>query len=357
MLGFDRSAARATFTAVLILLILYITYLLRKVLFVFTLALLLAYLLSPLVNLLDRLLPTSRTRTPALALAYVLFVGGLIFTGIEVGSTVVDQANSLAKRFPELIRKWETPSPSAPAPVNTLKEQAIAKVRESVTQHSSDVFSSLAKAGLTALTVAGDLVYVVVIPILAFFFLKDGRQIRAHFIEMIEDGPYRELIEEVLADAHLLLAHYMRALVILSAATMVSFNIAFAIMGVPYSVLLGVLAGLLEFIPMLGPLVAAVTIIVVAGVSGMNVLPILIFVGVYRLFQDYVLSPHVMGSGVEMHPLLVLLGIFGGAEIAGIAGTFLSVPVIALLRIVYRRIRRVRRDRRESRLAPEVSTL
>jgi predicted PurR-regulated permease PerM len=189
---------------------------------------------------------------------------------------------------------------------------------------------------------AGDLVYVVIIPILAFFFLKDARSIRQHFLDTIEDGGRRELINDILADVHLLLAHYMRALLILSAATFTCYSIAFLIMGIPFLVLLAALAALLEFIPMIGPLAAATTVTIVAGLNGVNVLPVLIFMGIYRLFQDYVLSPHIMGAGVELHPLLVLFGVFAGAEIAGIPGAFLSVPILALLRIVYLRFRKAR---------------
>jgi predicted PurR-regulated permease PerM len=58
------------------------------------------------------------------------------------------------------------------------------------------------------------------------------------------------------------------------------------------------------------------------------------------MLQDYVVSPHLMGRGVELHPLLVLFGVFAGAEVAGIAGTFLSVPVLALFRILYLRLRK-----------------
>ena len=59
----------------------------------------------------------------------------------------------------------------------------------------------------------------------------------------------------------------------------------------------------------------------------------LIFLAVYRVIQDYVVSPHLMGQGVELHPILVLFGVFAGAEIAGVAGVFLSIPVLALARL------------------------
>ena len=342
MLAIDSRAARYTWTAVLVLLLLYIVYLLRTTLFVFVLALLFAYLLSPLVNLLDRILPTQRTRTPALALSYLLFVGALVLGGIQIGSRVAEQANTFAKDFPAVLEKWEQPSATAPPSVNSLKAQVFEKIREQLTSGASAILASLPRAGLTFLTLAGDAVYVVLIPILAFFFLKDAHSIRQHFLEGIDDTGRRELIEDVLADVHLLLAHYMRALVILSAATFTAYSIAFLILGVPYTVLLGALAAFLEFIPIIGPLAAGLVVTVVTGVTGHNVLPVLIFMGVYRVFQDYVLSPHVMGAGVEMHPLMVLFGVFAGAEIAGVPGAFLSVPVLALLRIVYRRMRKAR---------------
>jgi len=342
MLGIDRHAARYVWTAILIVLLLWLLYAVRTTLFVFVLALLFAYLLSPLVNLLDRGFPSSRTRTPALALAYVIFVAMVILLGSQIGSRVVDQANTLTKKFPEMLAEWQKPSPATPAPLNSIKEQIIGKVRAEIGQRSEDIVTALTKAGLKAITVASDLIYVVIIPILGFFFLKDAPVIRQHILDLVEEGPRRGLLDDVLADVHLLLAHYMRALVLLALAGFTAYSIFFTIIGVPYSVLLAALAGMLEFIPMIGPLTASITILVVAGVSGAHVVAVLIFLVAYRLFQDYILSPHLMGQGVELHPLLVLFGVFAGAELAGVPGTFLSVPVLAMARILYVRIRKAR---------------
>ncbi len=347
MLGIDRRAARYAWTAALVLVLLYLLFLLRTTVFVFILAVLFAYLLSPLVNLLDRFLP-GRTRAPALALAYVIFVGVVVVLGMQIGSRVVSEATRLEKDLPADIEKWKNASPGTGI-LGQYKIQIIEKVQSEISARASDVLSMAAQAGVKFLTVASSIVYVVVIPILAFFFLKDGRAIRRHILELVEDGPRRLLLDEVLADLDMLLAHYMRALVILSLAAFTAYSIFFSFMGVPYSVLLGALGGMLEFIPMLGPLTAGVIIVLVAALSGSHALAVLIFLLAYRVFQDYILSPHLMGQGVELHPLLVLFGVFGGAEVAGIAGTFLSVPILALVRIVYLRSRKARLA---ARLAP-----
>jgi predicted PurR-regulated permease PerM len=204
------------------------------------------------------------------------------------------------------------------------------------------MMSNVAEAGLKVLSAASELIFVVIVPVLAFFFLKDGRLMREHILDLVDAGPRRALLDSLMADIHLLLAHYMRALVLLSAAAFTAYGIFFSIMGVPYGVLLAVVGSLLEFIPMLGPVTAGILIVTVAAISGSHPLAVVIFLLSYRVCQDYILSPHLMGQGVELHPLLVLFGVFAGGELAGIPGTFLSVPVLALARILYLRIRKAR---------------
>jgi predicted PurR-regulated permease PerM len=345
MLGFDRGAARYVWTAALLLILFALVYLVRKTLFIFVVAVLLAYLLAPLVDLLDRLFPAGRTRTPALALSYLIFVGGLIFLSITIGGQVVEQANLLSRRLPEKIAQLRAAPEPAPGVATPLSQQALERVQHEITRHSSDLLAILPQAGARLISLASDLIFVVIIPILAFFFLKDGYLIREHILAFASEGQARATLDDLLADMHLLLAHYMRALVLLSLATFVAYAVCFAIMGIPYGVLLATVAMLLEFIPMLGPLTAGVVIVIVTAASGAAVAPVIIFLIAFRLFQDYVLSPHLMGTGVELHPLLVLFGVFAGEEVAGVAGAFLSVPTLALARIAYLRLRKVRAAR------------
>jgi len=342
MLGIDARAARYTWTAAFVVLLLWLVYLMRTTLFVFIVALLFGYLLSPLVDVIDRFLPASRTRTPALAIAYLIFIA-VLFIGItQIGSRAVEQANALAKSMPAKLARFEQPNASFSADVNSFKAQIVQKAQEQLARSSGDIISSLPRAGAKILSVVSNLVYLVIVPILGFFFLKDGREMRRRFLEIIDDDRRRAIVDDLLADVNLLLAHYMRALLILSLATFTSYSIFFSILRVPYSILLAALAGTLEFIPMIGTVSAAAIIVIVTAVSGGPVLGALAFLVVYRLFQDYVLSPLLMRAGVQLHPLLVLFGVFAGAELAGIPGAFLSVPALAFVRIIYRRIRQQR---------------
>ncbi len=343
MLGIDFRAARYTWTAAVVLLFLLCVYTVRGTLFVFTLSLMFAYLLYPLVDVINRFMP-SRTRAPALAIVYLLLVGILVFLGIEIGSKVTEQANSLGQKAPEFINKMQQPqSAQASGSGFSIKGTVLNTIQAQIRQHYNDIAKFLPKIGLELLSYSRNLIFLVIVPILSFFILKDGRNIRDEFLCLIDQGRKRELMDDILADIHVLLLQYMRALLILCGATFVAFAVAFSIMGVPYALLLASIAFPLEFIPVVGPLVAAAIVIAVVSFSGFpHLLWVIIFLACYRMFQDYVLSPNLMSSGIELHPLLVIFGVFAGGEIGGIPGTFLSVPVLALVRVVYFRIRKTR---------------
>jgi len=111
-------------------------------------------------------------------------------------------------------------------------------------------------------------------------------------------------------------------------------------MKVQYALMLGTAGGILEFIPVVGPLVASVLIVGVALLTGyQHWLIVLIFLLAWRLVQDYAVSPRIMGKSMELHPLAAIFGVLAGGEIAGVLGVYLSIPVMASLRIVWRRWR------------------
>src|SRR5438045_1598237 len=129
MLGIDRTAARYTWTAALVLLLLALIYQTRATLFLFTLAVLFAYLLSPAVDMLDRALP-GRARTVALAIVYVFFVALVVFGITQIGSRVADQAKALAGKFPAMLEQMEKQSSNSP--VGSLQQQLIANIRNGI---------------------------------------------------------------------------------------------------------------------------------------------------------------------------------------------------------------------------------
>jgi predicted PurR-regulated permease PerM len=343
MLEIDGRALRAVWTAFLFVLVVAVIYLARSVLVIFTLAIFLAHLIAPLVDRIDRLTPRRVSRTMVLVIVYLALIGIALAVLIPVGAKIGEQASTLASRLPDTLKSDPFSRVRLPVWLEVWRPRMTEFLAEQTTGLGDKILPLLQRLGPGILAGLGSLVSMVLIPILSFFFLKDGSLMRGAVVECFHPQR-RSLAEDILADLHALVAQYIRALVLLAMATFVSYSIFLSVLGVPYSVLLGGIAGVLELIPFVGPLTAAVATLLVAGLSGYpHLLWVLVFLIVYRLFQDYVLSPYLLSSGVALHPLLVLFGVLAGEQVAGIPGMFFSVPVIAALRIIIVRLRRRQR--------------
>jgi predicted PurR-regulated permease PerM len=341
MLGLDAKAARATWTVVAILLLCLTVYAIRKTLFIFIVALLFAYLLLPIVDLLDRFLPMQRSRGPALAIVYSLLVVSIVVAGIEIGSDVAAQANNLAQKISGYLKPDQPLFTPLPQPLEPVGKRLLEAVRGAIQAHYQELLQTLPQAALKAVGAAANLIVIIIVPILSFFFLKDGRALQKYVVSQVEDRWDRAALREFASDLNVLLAQYMRALVLLGLSASITYGAFFAIMGVPYTALLAAIAFPLEFIPMLGPLLSTTVILLVIAFSGgHHLIAVIVFLAVYRVFQDYVLSPHLMSAGMELHPLLVIFGVFAGEQIGGVEGAFLSVPAMAILRLLYQRLER-----------------
>jgi predicted PurR-regulated permease PerM len=344
MLGIDPRAARAAWTVFLLALLIAAAYAIRETLVVFMAALLFAYMLMPLVGLVERFTPKQVSPRIALAIVYLLLVGAIVALAITLGSQLVEEANSLAEKLPNLIsnRSWidRIPLPSVLEPV---RARIVQTVQVQLESGSKGILPYVGRLGTQLLSGAKYILYIVLIPILAFFFLKDGREMREAMVISLIDERRRPMVDNILGDINVLLGEYIRALVLLALSSFTANSLFLGISGAPYAILLAVAAGLGEFIPVVGPAAAAIIILLVTGLSGYeHLLLYVIFWILYRIFQDYVLSPYLMGRGVNLNPMLVLFGVLAGEQIAGVIGMFFSVPVIATLRVIFVRLRRAR---------------
>jgi predicted PurR-regulated permease PerM len=345
MLGFDLRAARITWTVSLVLLAFYAAYSVRRTLLVFVLALFFSYVLYPAVRSLERMVPRRMSRTASTAFVFVLLVLLLGALAAVIGPLIAEQSSRLAEQLPALVRDPKVldrlPLPEWLAP---FRSRGLEFLREQIQTGTSLAIPLARRVAETVLSVVGNALFVVLIPILAFLFIKDGRLMRNQFLDWTAGGRRGSMWQRIVDDLDALLGRFIRALLILSLATFVAYSIFFSVAGVPYGVLLAVVAAVLEFIPVIGPLLAAIGCLLVAGLSGYAHLLVLAgFIGLYRLFQDYVLNPMLMSGGVALPPLLILFGLLAGEELAGVAGIFLSVPVLAAAKIVILRITQERR--------------
>ncbi|MFN2578894.1 MAG: AI-2E family transporter [Pyrinomonadaceae bacterium] len=323
---------------------LWIIYKLTTVLLLLVLSIFFAYLVAPLVDLVERpiRIGTRERKMPrGLAIGVVYL---FLFTVVGVGFYFL--VPQLAAQFPEFKSQASTYYKSITATSD--------RINQYFTQHrmppgvikaiNDTILGVIAKGGEVASLAFEHMLgwiiflpWVVLVPILAFFLLKDADSFRRSALAMLPRGRLRWRGDELFQDINSTLAAYIRAQ--LTACVLIGgvCSIGFWLIGLPSPLVLGLLAGMLEFVPLVGPLVVAVLVVLLGLLhSGMMAIVVLLFLGVLRIVQDYAIYPRIIGQGIHLHPLAVILAILAGAEIAGVPGIFLAIPAIAILTVGYR---------------------
>jgi len=302
-----------------------------------------AYLVSPLVEFLRRQRTVAgRTveipKLVAIALAYLIILAAIAFAVFVVLPSLSNQFpefagqakgywKSLGDRTQEIIKY----SRRLPAPVVDALNNAVPKVVDKVSATATEFATS-------ALGYVVYIPWLILIPILAFFLLKDAEGFRRSALLMLPRGRWRWRGDEFFQDINSTLAAYIRAQLTACLFIGIVCSIGFTLLGLPGGLVMGVLAGIFEFVPLVGPL----TIALLAGLLAMfhagpfNAFMILLFLGVLRIVQDYVVYPRLIGQGIHLHPLAVIFAILAGEKLAGVAGIFLAIPVVAILTVGYR---------------------
>jgi len=341
----DVRTLRVLFTALLFFLVLGFFYVAHHTFIAFLFAVFFAYLVDPAVSRVERL---THGRGLAIAVIYVLLIALLATFFFFVGPQIGHQGQRLTSSLLNLTERVS----SGQIAEDLGSQHGWSAERKQMLQnflvrYSNTVIPIARNLGLKLADVAKESWLLIVVPILAGFFLKDGRVFGETVLSFVQSRPQREFVEGVLQDLNQMLAQFIRAQLTLAALSLVVYSTFMGIMRVPYTLVLGFAGGFLEFIPVVGPLVAGLSIIGVALLLGYkHWLMLLVFLGVWRLVQDYAVSPRIMGRSMELHPLTAIFGILAGAEIAGVLGVYLSIPVMASLRIVWRRWRLYAEKRR-----------
>lgn len=325
--------------------VLWVFYALTGILLVVVLAIFFAYLIAPLVELVRRAFTTRgrehlMPRGLAIGVVYLVMFGSLTLAVVLLLPRVGNQLAELAQKVPDYLTSARTRAESLNAISRQLnlppklREAASEKINASLT----DIGNHLANEGLVnTVNVLSYVPWLILVPILAFFFLKDAETFRRSVLHMLPQGRIRWRGDEFFQDVNSTLAAYIRAQLTACLLIGTVCTLGFLLIGVPYALVLGVVAGMLEFIPLLGPVVVAVLAITVAGFdSGGEAVAVAIFLGVLRIVHDYVIYPRIIGSGIHLHPLAIILAILAGHELAGVTGIFLAIPVIAVLTVTYR---------------------
>lgn len=341
---FDKRTASVLSTILLFVALGAFVYTAGRVLIVFVLAILFAYLLEPLVSRLQSWTPISRgSRGLAILEVYFMIGLALLTIAIVIGSRIFDEARTMAEALPGQFERLTSGQIALQIGIkHGWSSSTQAWLQQFLAAHSGAMLAWLGSAGAWAAKAAQNTIWIVLIPILAIFFLKDGRAFSEEVLDMIGRRQQKQFLTGIVDDLNEMLAHYLRSQLILSGLSIVTYMVVLSILRVPFALALGGLAGGMEFIPVVGPLLGGVAVLGVAFLASYHhLLVVFAFLAVWRMVQDYVTTPRLMGSKLELHPLTIIFAILVGAEIGGVIGVYLSIPAAAALRIVWKRWQRV----------------
>ena len=332
----DRRTASALLTILLFAIVLAVVYVARTVIVIFAFSILFAYLINPIVRFLQRhSLFFKNLRGPHVLEAYLALIVLTVLLSHGLFPQFRKNAGQLLAAVPTL-----TDRVSSGEIANNLgnnlgwADEQADQIRIFLQRHRANVERAAAKIEQSA---PAALAGFVVIPILAIFFLSDGENLANQVIHLVSAKENHAAVRSLADELHVMLQRYIRAKVILGGLSLLYCLIAMLLLGFPNAIVLGILAGILEFIPVAGWMTAAVIIVTAGALSHSNWIWMLALLAVWRVLMDYGIAPRVMGHELEIHPLLAIFTLRVGGAVGGIVGIYLSVPLVAALRVIYRR--------------------
>ena len=328
----------------IILLALYVISQITSIFLPIIAAIVLTFILNPLVNYFCKLQVGSAkwqiTRSVAVLLSFLCFILLLGITATFVLLPFVNEFNKFVLDLPSLLGKLDritsdlgqliTEAP-IPARIATVLEQVSANIAAILPKLASDAASSL-------LTFATRTIELVVVPILTYYFLKDWQVLREAFLTIFK-VKNRAKIGIVIDEMAVVISGYIRGQFIVS---IVIGGIVFCgmyFLDVGYPLVLGLLATLTESVPIIGPIIGAVPALLLAYlVEPTLAFKVLLFFIVIHQVENNIVVPKVMGHTIALHPAIIIISLLVGGKLFGIPGMILAVPVTALLRVLLNHI-------------------
>lgn len=333
----DRRTAHVLLTVALFLLLGAMIYTARRILLIFVLAVFFAYLINPVVKFMQtHSLFFRNLRGPAVVEVYIALVFLTVALGYAFAPRIANKTAKLVDDVPAVLDGLATGDIAAQfASEYGWSEATEFRFKTFLVRHRHSIEDLATSVDHFLVKAAHVIGYVLLVPILAIFFLRDGDHIAKTFIEAFFPPGRRAQVRAVACELHLVLAKYISAQVALCILSFVFYLATLLTVRCPHGLALAVVGGFLEFIPMAGWLTTLAAVLSVAIVSHSHWMWIAVLFGLWRMLQDYVFCPRIMGRHLQIHPLAAIFAILVGAEVGGIIGVYLAIPLMASVRVIW----------------------
>ncbi len=307
------------------------------------LAVVLSFILNPLVAALTNLRMGSRAAMPhslAVVLAIVAGIGVLAATVGFIFSPFVSEFNHFIVNLPALIQKIQSLTGLLEERAHAIDLPAnISTVVDQVLSSAAAYAVTLGRRALTATVgFASQVVELVVVPVLTYYFLKDWRELKASTLDALPpDWHARALV--LINEMGTTVSGYIRGQAVVSVIMGFLVFAGMYFLRVDYPLVLGLLCALTEAIPIIGPIIGAAPAVFLAYLTAPELAAkVVVFFLVIHQLENHIIVPKVMGRPIDLHPVTVIISLLIGGQLMGIVGMILAVPVAALLKVLYRHL-------------------
>jgi predicted PurR-regulated permease PerM len=322
----------------------YIIYLIKIAIIPLILAIAIAYLLTPIVILLQK----KMRRVFAVTITYIIFIGIIFTIFFFIIPIIIDQFRTFMDKFPayienltKIINDFLQNSVLIKSAENLIGKEIIPKDASGITQYfissinleEIDIFQRATTVGML---VFNTVLYLIVGPLLGIYILNYTDKIKTTFIKIIPKR-FKNQTTIILERINKVAGRYVRGQILVSIIVGTLCTIVLLVLKVDFAILLGSIAGLLNMIPLLGPIIGAIP----AALTALFISPpkallvILLFIAVQQI-DNYIISPNIMKYQVGVHPGIIIFSLMAGGALFGIWGLLIAVPTVAILQEILR---------------------
>lgn len=293
------------------------------------------YLLNPIVVLLERV---KINRRLGILIVFLVLIAAIVWIVLAVIPNLVSQVTALINSFPDFIKTIQKL-------VGRLNEYAWFRQFnvEDLLQSAKVTPSGLAKSSFLTITsnlgafvtsAAGIAINLITIPVVLFYFLKDGDRFVPNFQKFFPER-YRDQVVELLHQMNATISRYFAGQMLECLFVGTFTFIGYSIIGVPYAFLLGFIAGVANIIPYLGPYIGLAPALAIGLFTSLpKGIAVVIVVLIVQQVDGNFIYPNVMGKALNIHPLTIILILLAAGNLAGLLGMILAIPVYAVAKTV-----------------------
>lgn len=331
----------------LILLLLYgliKLYPVYKVIILFTLKLLLPFVIAAFISylihpLLIKLEQYKIKKSLSIFIIFLTFIGIILVMFYKSIPIFIFELQELSEQLPQLLQMYEQmiyniyeSTSFLPEVVHDRIDDFISNIEARLNERISGLLEKL-------INISDIIVLIAIIPVLIFYFLKDYPLIIQWLTNLLPER-YHHRFNRIVKAVDESLGNYVRGQLIISSVIVAITYLVYHLLDIKYALVLAVIMGLMNIIPYFGPIIGTLPVVAIAMTVSFRLVIIVIAINIIvQLIESSFLSSYIMGKNVKIHPILLILTLLIGAELGGLIGMIIAVPSVTILRAIFLQFR------------------